>query len=118
MLFVEVLLQSPLLIVCFFQTHQKLGNTDGTFSDENSGPTVKKLAFSQFNVEAARILSDWSSKEEYNNVILKEIGIDTILYLTTTEPSGLLQPIVGDILSRLLEKGLLLPDLFKHLTLI
>ena len=62
-------------------------------------------ADSEFNVEAARVLSEWSSKEEYNNVLLKDVGVNCILSLSKTEPSFLIKPILVDIFSRLIEKG-------------
>ena len=60
-----------------------------------------------WNVEAAKILSEWSTSEKYDNIIFNDIKMDTIFHLMKSEPQRLIQPLIGATLNRLLLKGML-----------
>jgi transaldolase len=76
------------------------------YTDQNSAEIVKRLAKDkEWNVEAARILLDWTHKEEYDKIIFKDIGIDCIFGLLKVEPKLEITPLIVESLNHLLQKG-------------
>ena len=57
-----------------------------------------------WNVEAAQIIADWAGKEEYHKTIIGEIGMNCILDSLSMEPQALIRPLMGLVLSRLIQK--------------
>lgn len=55
-------------------------------------------------VEAAQILAHWASKEEFHNIILREIGMSSILELLQMKPQTLIHPLMSLALGRLIQK--------------
>lgn len=62
------------------------------------------IANKEWAVEAAQILAHWANKEEYHNVILRDIGMTSILELLHVKPQTLIHPFMSLALDRLIQK--------------
>ena len=60
-----------------------------------------------WNVEAAKIVADWASTEQFDKLIFNDIKMETIFHLLKSEPQHLIQPLIGSTLDRLLIKGII-----------
>ena len=71
----------------------------------NNAANLRKIATDKdWSVEAAQVLVDWASKEEYHKFITCDFGVQSLLDLLAMEPSNLIEPLMGVVISKLIEK--------------